>query len=532
MKSGDMIERHGIVSRRNALKALAGIIAAPAVQTAAMATTGTQAGPAQIAAGTLPKRPNILWITGEGVPQAALSCYGSRLIDTPNIDRIAREGLCFTNSFVTNGLCAPSRATLLTGTYNNINAMYGNPDVPAANAGSMVPRFDPSQESFPKILKRDGYQTAMLGKWHLPVNPADTGFDLFVYKNGAGGPYYDPTGYFGNPALGSTQIEKQVHEGYSTDIFTDLAIKGIEQFKGLGKPFLMMLQYFNDHRPFDPPHKYEHLYDDVRIPEPATFWDDYSHRAGAAKAARMRIEDMPDFNPPSYLTPRQRKQWNYQKFMEHFLGTLRSQDDNIGRLLDYLDKSGLAENTIVVYTCDHGFFLGDHGWFDKRFMYEQPIHVPWIIRAPGMKGRGTVTDEWVIGIDNAPTVLDLCGLPVPKEMQGRSIAPLLRGESPTPRERALYYHYYEFGPPHWVAPHYGIRTERYKLIHYYNRNEWELFDLERDPDEMDSQFIENGMRVGPGYEDIANQLVAQLKAIREHYKDDTGLPVILWPPGD
>ncbi|MGA7343528.1 MAG: sulfatase-like hydrolase/transferase, partial [Terracidiphilus sp.] len=175
-----------------------------------MATTGTQAGPAQIAAGTLPKRPNILWITGEGVPQAALSCYGSRLIDTPNIDRIAREGLCFTNSFVTNGLCAPSRATLLTGTYNNINAMYGNPDVPAANAGSMVPRFDPSQESFPKILKRDGYQTAMLGKWHLPINPAQAGFDYFVYKNGAGGPYYQETGYLGNPAIGSDRVEPQV----------------------------------------------------------------------------------------------------------------------------------------------------------------------------------------------------------------------------------------------------------------------------------------------------------------------------------
>lgn len=527
-------EGSGTISRRNALKGLGGVIAASAIPASASATAGTQAVSAHGAAGVLPKRPNILWITGEGVPTAALSCYGGRLISTPNIDRIAKEGMRFTNSFVTNGLCAPSRATLLTGTYNHINGMYGNPGVPAAKTGSMVPHFDPAQETFPKILKRHGYRTGMVGKWHLPVNPAATGFDYFVYKNGAGGPYYKATGYLGNPTLGSGEIQPQTHEGYVTDVMTDLAIKGMDQFraKNDGQPFLMMMQFFNDHRPFDPPHKYEHLYDNVRIPEPGTFWDDYSHRAGAAKAARMRIENMPDFNPPAYLTPRQRKQWNYQRFMEHFLGTLRAQDDNVGRLLAYLDQNGLAENTIVVYTCDHGFFLGDHGWFDKRFMYEQAVRVPWMIRCPGMKHRGTVSDEWVVSIDNAPTVLDLCGLPAAAEMQGRSMAPLLRGKNPTPRERTLYYHYYEFGDPHWVAPHYGIRTERYKLIRYYDRNEWEFFDLERDPDEMDSLFRENGMHVEPGYEDILKQLVAQLKERRDFYKDDTGLPVILWPAGD
>jgi len=367
----------GTISRRNALKGLGGMIAASAVAGPASAEApAVRPATHQPAAGELPKRPNILWITGEGVPMAALSCYGSRLMETPHIDRIAKEGMRFTNSFVTNGLCAPSRATLLTGTYNHINGMYGNPEIPATT-GTMMPHFNPAQETFPKILKRNGYQTGMLGKWHLPINPADAGFYYFVYKEGAGGPYYKAAGYLGNPALGSRTIEKQAHQGYSTDIFTDLTIKGIEQFRAKSdQPFLMMVQYFNDHRPFDPPHKYEHMYDNERVPEPGTFWDDYAHRSGAAKAARMRIEDMPDFNPPSSLTPRQRKQWNYQKFMEHFLGTLRSQDDNIGRILDYLDKNGLSENTIVVYTCDHGFFLGDHGWFDKRFMYEQPIHVP------------------------------------------------------------------------------------------------------------------------------------------------------------
>ena len=533
MASSAGSDRGGTISRRDALKGIGGVIAASAATTTVAAAPASRVEAPQSAAGELPKRPNILWITGEGVPTAALSCYGSRLMETPNIDRIAKEGLRFTNSFVTNGLCAPSRATLLTGTYNHINGMYGNPDIPADKSGSLAPHFDPAQETFPKILKRNGYQTGMVGKWHLPVNPARAGFDYFVYKNGAGGPYYEATGYFGNPTLGSDEVQAQTHEGYGTDVITDLTIKGIEQFRARsGQPFLMMLQYFNAHRPFDPPHKYEHLYDDIRIPEPGTFWDNYEHRADAAKVARQRVEDMPDFNPPSYLTARQRKQWNYQKFMQHFLGTLRAQDDNIGRLLDYLDKNGLAENTIVVYTCDHGFFLGDHGWFDKRFMYEQAIRVPWMIRAPGMKGRGTVSDEWVVNIDNAPTVLELCGLPAPAEMQGRSLAPMVRGESPASRERSLYYHYYEFGPPHWSAPHYGIRTERYKLIHYYSRNEWELFDLERDPDEMDSLFIENGMRVQPGYEDTVKQLVSQLKERREFYKDNTGLPVILWPPGD
>ncbi len=532
--------KHPAITRRDALKGIGGLIAASTAASASSSADGSQAAKNTAAAaqprtpGALPARPNILWITGEGVPTSALSCYGSRLIETPNIDRIAKEGLRFTNSFTTNGLCAPSRATLLTGTYNHINGMYGNPDIPSEQTGTMVPHFDPAQETFPKILRRHGYQTGMVGKWHLPVNPAHTGFDYFVYKNGAGGPYYEPTGYLGNPSLGSDEVQKQVHEGYETDVITDLTIKGIRQFreKNEQQPFLMMVQYFNAHRPFEPPHQYEHIYDGARIPEPGTFWDDYAHRSGAARSARMRIAEMPDFNPPSYLTPRQRKQWNYQRFMEHFLGTLRAQDDNIGRLLDFLDSSGLAQNTVVVYTTDHGFFLGDHGWFDKRFMYEQAIHVPWMIRCPGMHARGAVTDEWIINIDNAPTVLDLCGLPIPAEMQGRSIAPLLRGKKPAGRPRALYYHYYEFGPPHWVAPHYGIRTERYKLIRYYNRNEWEFFDLERDPDEMDSLFLENGMRVAPGYEDTVKQLVAQLKEVRDFYKDTTGLPVILWPPGD
>lgn len=241
----------------------------------------------------------------------------------------------------------------------------------------------------------------------------------------------------------------------------------------------------------------------------------------------MRIADMPDFDPPSDLTARQRQQWNYQKFMSHFLETLRSQDDNVGRLLDYLDKSGLAENTIVVYTTDHGFFLGDHGWFDKRFMYEQAIRVPWMIRYPGQVSAGSVSADWVVNIDNAPTVLDLVGLPIPQDMQGRSLVPSLKGNTPPDWQTSMYYHYYEFAAPHWVLPHYGIRTQRYKLISYYTVNEWELFDLEKDPDEMENLF-EWG-KVHPAYEAVADDLIQQLRQLREKYKDTTGKPVKQWP---
>lgn len=512
------------MTRRTALKSIGGVIGGAMIGQTGHGETKA-AAPARVR--ERGKKPNILWITGEGVPISVLSCYGSKLIQTPNIDRIANEGVRFENAFVTNGLCAPSRATLLTGTYNHINGMVGNPDAPILS--SDVPKFDPSQVTFSRLMKENGYQTGMVGKWHLPVNPADVGFDYFVYKNGAGGTYYKPTGYLGNPSLGSKEVVNQEHEGYETDIITDLAIKGIKEFH---QPFMMMVQYFNAHRPFDPPHKYEHIYDDERIKEPGTFWDDYSHRASPARDARMRIEDMPDFNPPSDLTPRQRKQWNYQRFMEHFLGTLKAQDDNIGRLLKFLDDSGLAENTVVVYTSDHGFFMGDHGWFDKRFMYEQAIRVPMMIRTPWQRERGKVLKDWTVNIDDAPTALDLAGLPIPSVMQGKSLVPYLEGTAASEANPSMYYHYYEFGAPHWASAHYGIRTEKYKLIYYYPRNEWELFDLVKDPDEMENLIVENGLKVASGYETVAETLAGQLRDLRTKYKDSTGFPVKLWLKGD
>jgi arylsulfatase A-like enzyme len=517
---------NGSMSRREALSRFGrAVLGAAVLPQLGLADTAKNTQANENHAGHAPSaHPNILWITLEGVPLKALSCYGSHLIDTPNIDRIAREGMRFENSFVTNALCAPSRATLLTGKYNHLNGMFGNPEVPTPGLGS--PTFDPSQETMPKILKRYGYQTGIVGKWHLPANPGEVGFDYFVFKDGAGGPYYEPSGYKRNMTLGSKTIETKSYPGYITDNEVGFVIEAIGQFT---QPFFMMYQPFSDHRPFDPPHKYEHLYDDVRIPEPGTFYDDYSLRASPAREARMRVADMPDFNPPADLTERQRKQWNYQKYMEHFLGTLRSLDDNIGRLLDHLDRSGLADSTAVIVTGDHGFFLGDHGWFDKRIMYEEAIRVPWMIRYPGVVQAGSVSKEWVVSIDNAPTVLDLAGVSIPEDMQGRSLLPIFKGQTPADWRTSMYYHYYEFTPPHWVLPHYGIRTERYKLISYYTVNEWELFDLEKDPDEMENLFGVSGYKIHPAYAQVVPDLLKQLEHLRDEYKDTTGLPVKLWP---
>lgn len=520
------------ISRKDALKKLSGLaIGSTLFPSSILSAREHKTVPfPNIITGRAGSKPNIVWITLEGVPLSTLSCYGSKLIDTPNIDRIAKEGMQFQNAFTTNALCAPSRAALLTGKYDHLNGMIANPG--GTTGGQTHSFFDPSQQTFPQILRRNGYQTGMVGKWHLvsepdkPSNPGVAGFDYFVFKRGAGGPYYNPKGYLQNPKLGSTVIEEREYPGYITDNFTDLAIKGIKQFK---QPFMMMVQYFNDHRPFDPPHKYEHLYDDVRIPEPSTFWDDYSMRASPAREARMRIEYMPDFDPPKELTGRQRKQWNYQKFMGHFLGTLKSLDENVGRLLDFLDQSGLSKNTIVAVTSDHGFFMGEHGWFDKRFMYEPAIRVPWMIRHPDMVQPGSTSDAMAINIDNAPTVLDLVGLDIPSDMQGMSLLPHIQGKTPKNWRDSFYYHYYEFAPPHWVVPHYGVRTDRYKLINYYTINEWELFDLEKDPDEMESLFEWSGYKVHPAYESITQDLVNKLKQLRGQYKDTTGKPVKLWP---
>lgn len=478
------------------------------------------------------EHPHILWINLEGVPVSVLGCYGSKLMDTPNIDRLAREGMRFENAFCTNALCAPSRATLLTGKYDHLNGMVAN-NPGGGSTGEPVSRFDTAQETFPRIMQRAGYQTAHAGKWHVTGTPGQAGFDSFIYKDGAGGPYYAPDGYMENnadPADGT--VRHTSHAGYQTDIITDYTIAAIDRMAKSGKPFLMSYQPFSDHRPFDPPHKYEHLFDDHRFPEPGTFWDDYSHRASAAREAHMRLADMPDFNPPKELTRRQRQQWNYQQFMRRFMANLKALDDSVGQLLDHLDKTGLASNTIVLLSSDHGFFMGDHGWFDKRMMYEQAIRVPLMVRWPGRVEPGAVNGDWTFNIDNAPTTLAMAGLDIPADMQGKSILPLLDGKTPADWHRDFYYHYYEFSPPHFVFPHYGIRTQRHKLIYYYRVNEWELFDLKKDPDEMESLFQHPDYKVRDNYRDVFEELAKKLQQLRTRYADDTGVAPRIYPLPD
>lgn len=521
------------LSRREALKKMA------------VGAAGAAILPKMLLAGAAPKigfpniisrrsgKPNILFILAEGTPLGALSCYGSYRMQTPNIDRLASQGMKLDNAFVTNALCTPSRSTIITGTYSNVNGMPVN--APNPHVGQRY-FFHNSQETFPKVLHENGYHTAVLGKWDLANIPA--GADYWQITYGHGGPYYNDTWYEKPTDEAEARKNpfgvKRVHAEYVTDLTTDLAIDFMKKNK---EPFCVYYSTIAAHSDFEPPKKYQNLYKDERLHEPSTFWDDYKNRSAAAKEAHMRIEDIADFQfydhipeeRPKTLTDKQRKEWNYQKFIKGFRGTMKSLDDNIGRLLRFLDESGLAENTIVIYTTDHGFFLGEHGWFDKRFMYEEAIRVPWIIRYPGEIKPGSVAGAMALNIDIAPTVIDLAGLPIPEVMQGVSLRPIFEERVPSDWQNTMYYHYYEFAPPHFVAPHYGIRTDRYSLINYYTINEWELFDRKYDPDEMDSLFKMGGYELNPHYKDVVPGLVEELKRLRKKYKDTTGSPVKMFP---
>ncbi len=447
------------------------------------------------------KRPNIIYIMSDDHAAHALSCYGSRINKTPHLDRLAKEGMRFDHCYATNSLCAPSRATILTGKYNHINGLLDNRVI-----------FDGRQETFPKILRRQGYQTAMIGKWHLKSTP--TGFDYWNVLPGQGR-YHDP--------VLIEMGERKVVKGYVTDLLTDIAIDFLEKKRDPDKPFLMMLHHKAPHRNWQPDKKHAHLYDDVKIPTPETFDDDHSHRASPARTCNMSILKTLTRNDvkapfPKGLTPHQLKVWKYERFIKDYLRCIASVDENVGRLLDYLDRTGLAENTMVVYTSDQGFFLGDHGWFDKRFFYEESDRMPLLVRFPGRVKPGSVNEDLVSNVDFAPTFLDVAGAPIPADMQGRSFKPLLFGKHPADWRKSFYYHYYEFPAEHQVKRHYGVRTERYKLIHYYRIGEWELFDLEKDPHELNSVYGD------PAYAEVQRRLEAELKRLRRELKDRTGDP--------
>jgi len=441
-------------------------------------------------AGIGKQRPNIIFIMTDDHASHSMSCYGSKINKTPNLDRIAKEGMLFKNSFCTNSICAPCRAVILTGKYSHINGVIDNRK-----------KFDGSQQTFPKLLQNVGYETAMIGKWHLKTDP--TGFDYWNVLPGQGR-YY-------NPAMKEMGQQKK-YTGYTTDILTDHALKWLKE-RTSEKPFCLMYHHKAPHRSWEPGPKYLTMYDDVKIPEPENLFDDYSNRGRAAKEQDMSIEKtMTERDlklvPPRNLTPEQKElwdaayepkneafrnanlngkdlvRWKYQRYIKDYLRCIASVDENVGRVLDYLDETGLAKNTVVFYTSDQGFYLGDHGWFDKRFMYEESLRMPF------------------------------------PDMQGRSIRKILQGKTPRDWRKSMYYHYYEYPAVHSVKRHYGIRTKRYKLIHFYNDiDEWELYDLKKDPKEMKNIYNE------PENSNLVKKLKAELKLLRKKYKDDTGTPV-------
>ena len=464
------------------------------------------------------ERPNILFIFTDDHAAHAISAYGSKVNRTPHIDRIAEEGMRFDNCFCTNSICGPSRAVILTGKHSHVNGFATNRHT-----------FNGEQQTFPKLLQGAGYQTAMIGKWHLKSAP--TGFDHWEVLKGQG-PYY-------NPPMRTPGGDVK-HTGYTTHIITELALEWLEKGRDQEKPFMMMYQQKAPHRNWQPGPKYLTLFDDVEIPEPATLFDDYEGRTGAAKTQAMEIDRHMSKNDvkltqPRGLTEEQLKLWNaaygpknaafeaakltgkdlvrwkYQRYMKDYLRCVQAVDDDIGRVLKYLDDSGLAENTVVIYSSDQGFYLGDHGWFDKRWMYEESLRMPFVVRWPGVIKPGSVNTDLVQNLDFGETFLEIAGVDVPGDMQGRSFASLMKGEMPEDWRKSIYYHYYEFPGAHSVARHYGVRTAEHKLIHYYEIGEWELFDLGKDPDEVRS------VHANPAYAEVRKTLEGELARLREQY---------------
>jgi arylsulfatase A-like enzyme len=428
----------------------------------------------------------------------AISCYGSKVNKTPNIDRIAAEGMRLTNCFATNALCAPSRATILTSKYSHLNGVRSHASPP----------FDGTQLTYPKMLQQAGYQTAVIGKWHLKSDP--TGFDYWCVVPGQG--------IYHNPRFIDMGTTKTVR-GYVTDIIADKCIDWLDK-RDPNKPFLLLCHHKAPHRPWEPDEKHAKQFENVEIPAPETFDDDYSGRGTPAHTAEMRIADnltSTDLKiaPPAGLTGAALKKWKYERFMKDYLACVASVDDNVGRLLDYLKQHDLLDNTIVVYTSDQGFFIGDHGWFDKRFMYEHSLRMPFVIRYPKEIKAGTVSDAMIINADFAPTFLDFAGVQKDAEMQGESFRAWLHGEKPAKWRDSMYYHFFEYPEPdHLVARHYGVRTERYKLIHYYHPvDEWEMFDLQKDPNELHSVYAD------PSYAPQLAELKQKLEELRKQYKD-------------
>jgi arylsulfatase A-like enzyme len=471
-----------------------------------------------------PAPPNIVFIFTDDHASHAISAYGSKINKTPNIDRLAKEGMLFRNCFCTNSICAPSRAVILTGKHSHLNGVIDNRLA-----------FDGSQQNVGKLLGKAGYQTAMIGKWHLKSDP--TGFDRWAVLSGAGGQgtYYNPEFKTDKGVIKPT--------GYVTEITTDLAVEWLDG-RDKSKPFLLMYQHKAPHRQWEPGPKQLGLYRDGPIPEPDTLFDDHAGLASPAKKQEMTVEKhltQSDLKlvPPNNLTPEQLKVWNaayeaenkafrdaklegkelvrwkYQRYIKDYLRCVAGVDDQIGRLLQYLDDNGLSKNTIVMYSSDQGFYLGDRGWYDKRWMYEESLRMPFLVRWPGVVKAGSENKDLAQNLDFAQTFLDAAGVSAPADMQGRSLVPLLKGKTPDDWRKSIYYHYFEYPGPHSVQKHYGVRTQTHKLIHYYPINEWELFDLEKDPGERKNLYGQKE------YDAITKTLKEELTRLRKLYKVDT-----------
>ena len=479
------------------------------------------------------KQPNIIFIMSDDHAYQAISAYGSplaKLAPTPNIDRIAHDGMIFNRCMVTNSICGPSRATILSGKYSHVNGFIDN----TADA-----KFDFKQNTFAKELQKTGYRTAVIGKLHLGGVP--TGFDYYDILPGQGR-YYNPQ--FINPQ-GQYEVE-----GYATEVITDKTVKWLSEVKDSKQPFMVMMWHKAPHRSWEPGPNELGMYEDVTFPEPPTLFDDYSGAREAAALNNMTIAHTMTMDrdlkmsdkPRSGLNEKQLEKWNavygpiydeykksnptgddlvrfkYQRYMRDYLACVAAVDKSVGKVLDYLKESGLDKNTIVVYSSDQGFYLGEHGWFDKRWMYKESLNTPLLISWPGVIKPGTVNNDMVSNLDFGETFLDIAGAKIPEDMQGRSMLPILEGQTPSDWRKAHYYHYYEHPSEHNVMRHYGITTDKYKLIHfYYDIDEWELYDLEKDPMEMKNVYKD------PAYLNVKAELHQQLEELREKYKDNDSL---------
>lgn len=496
------------------------------------------------------ERPNIIFIMSDDHAYQAISAYDNRLIETPNIDRIAKMGMLFTNASVTNSICAPSRATILTGKHSHLNGKIDN----------HFP-FDTTNVTFPQILQKAGYQTAMFGKLHFGNSPK--GFDQFKILPGQGS-YYNPD--FITKNEGNIKVE-----GYVTDIITDMTLDWLENERKSDQPFMLMYLHKAPHRSWLMAERHMEEFTNKTFPEPSTLFDDYSGRTSAAAEAEMNIlkhmgwsgdnkvfpevmdelgiaeigvdkrrfeNEIGRFTPsqkgnfmnvytkvndsfkkayPS-MTEEEKMRWKYQRYMQDYLGTIQAVDENVGRLIDYLEANNMMENTIIVYTSDQGFYLGEHGWFDKRFVYDESFKTPLLVAWPGRTPQGVRSDELVQNLDFAQTFLDAAGVSAPSDMQGESLIPLLTGQPEKWTRDAVYYHYYEYPAEHMVNRHYAIVTKEYKLIHYYFvEDQWELIDRKKDPQELTNVYND------PAYAEIKQDLHVRLEKLREKYKDNTDL---------